>query len=259
MARSPSRLRGSQGPTGPVVVGIETGGDHLGLALWRLPEAVGTSTAKWRLIEERTSHRGHRHATMLLGWLDELLESHELEREAIELIVCGRGPGGFTGIRVGMSTALGLSLGLGRPLWPVHSLSALALKAPPEASVVVPMIDAKRGEVYGAAFQIADGGAPRVVLEPVVAEATVILEAAHTLVGPDTSLLVYGSGALAQGCASTVPRSWHVPSAADVALLGAMEWEEAGRDGAAAPAPDPAYVRASDAEIEADRRAEPND
>ncbi|MEC9072373.1 MAG: tRNA (adenosine(37)-N6)-threonylcarbamoyltransferase complex dimerization subunit type 1 TsaB, partial [Myxococcota bacterium] len=140
MARSPSRLRGAPGPTGPVVVGLETGSEHLGLALWRLPEETGTSSAGWRLLEERTSHRGHRHATLVLGWLEEALQAHELESEQLALIACGRGPGGFTGIRVGMATALGLSLGLGRPVWPVDSLTALALKAPSSASSVVTMI-----------------------------------------------------------------------------------------------------------------------
>ena len=77
MARSPSRLRGAQGPSGPVILGIETGGDHLGLALWRLPDETGTPPTRWRLLGERISHRGHRHATQVLGWLNEALEAHE--------------------------------------------------------------------------------------------------------------------------------------------------------------------------------------
>jgi tRNA threonylcarbamoyladenosine biosynthesis protein TsaB len=259
MARSPSRLRGSAGPRGPVVVGLETGGDHLGVALWRLPEDPGSEPAAWRLLEERITFRGHRHATTILAWLDEILVDHELDRADIELLACGRGPGGFTGIRVGMATALGLSLGLGRPVWAVDSLCALALRAPGDASAVVPLIDAKRGEVYGAAFDLSGGGPPRVVLEPMVDEAAVILEAARARFQPEQEPLIFGSGAIASGCASEVPSTWHIPSAAQVALLGAMEWERAGRDAGAAPSMDPAYVRRSDAEIEAERRERLND
>ena len=259
MARSPSRLRGTPGPSGPVVLGIETGGDHLGLALWRLPEEPGSSPSQWRLLEERTSHRGHRHSTLVLGWLDEALQAHELDGDTIALIACGRGPGGFTGIRVGMSTALGLSLGLGRPVWPVDSLTALALKAPTSATAVVTMIDAKRGEVYGRGFEINDEGLPIPLFEPMVAKPAVVLGATSAALPREVNPLIYGSGALVHGCASDVPRGWHVPSAADVAMIGAMAWERSGRDDDAAPPADPAYVRPSDAELEAARRAEPND
>lgn len=248
MARQRRRLKGPVGPTGPVVVGLETGGDHLGVALWRLPEAVGESSAKWRLLEAATSHRGHRHAPTLLLLLDEMLTRQELTSADIALVGVGRGPGGFTGVRVGMATAVGIGIGAGALVWPVDSLAALVRNAAGSASVAVPLFDARKAEVYGGAYRVAAGGVPEPLMAPTVGPHADVLAAARDAAG-DSPLTVFGSGALAFDCASDVPATWHVPTASATAWLAAMAWEAAARDAAAVPPVDPAYVRKSDAEL----------
>ncbi len=67
------------------------------------------------------------------------------------------GPGRFTGLRVGLATAKGLAVAFGTRLVPVPTLEALALSAGRPGELVCTMLDARRGEVYGALFRIAQG------------------------------------------------------------------------------------------------------
>ena len=242
------RFAGAPGPTGPVVVGLETGGDHLAVALWRLPAEPGTAPDRWRLLEDAASHRGHRHAQALLPMLDEMLTRQELTPADIALIGVDRGPGGFTGVRVGMATALGLSLGQTATIWPVDSLAALACHAAGVPGVAVPLLDARKGEVYGAPFRVGADGVPSPLWPARVGPHSEVLAAAREAAG-DEPLHVFGSGAQVYECATVVPPTWHAPSASHAGWLAAHAWEAAGRDASAAPAFDPAYVRASDAEL----------
>jgi tRNA threonylcarbamoyladenosine biosynthesis protein TsaB len=217
------------------------------VALWRLGEQPDTSgSASWRLVEEVTSHRGHRHADTVLGLVDGALERHALDRTDIALIGVGRGPGGFTGIRVGMATAGGLALGLGAVVWPVDSLLALAMNGAGGPAPVLALIDARKSEVYGALYGFGDDGEATCLLPSMVATVEVVLERAGEVA---SDFIVLGSGALISGVASALPPSSHVGRAAHVGALAARAWEAAGRDGSKAPDFDPAYVRASSAEL----------
>ncbi len=250
------RLRGPTGPQGPIVLGIESGGEHLSVALWRLPEAIGEPAERWRLLESATSHRGHRHADTLLGLVDGALARQGLTPGDLALVGVGRGPGGFTGVRVGLATGIGLGLGLGVPVWPVDSLAVLARNAAGVGGVVVPLFDARKGEVYGSAYRVGAKEAPVRLMPARVGAADTVLTEARAAAG-DSPCLVLGAGALVYGCADPVPATWHLASAAEAAWLAATAWEAGQRLGEP-PAADPAYVRKSEAEIaeEARRRAQ---
>ncbi|MBU6364301.1 MAG: tRNA (adenosine(37)-N6)-threonylcarbamoyltransferase complex dimerization subunit type 1 TsaB [Acidobacteria bacterium] len=90
-------------------------------------------------------------------------------------IVVGIGPGGFTGIRIGIATALGLGQALGIPVQGASTLEALALGIalvtepagpPAEGMLVVPVIDARRGQVFGAAYRVDPSGGLQRVIAP---------------------------------------------------------------------------------------------
>lgn len=85
-------------------------------------------------------------------------------------VVVGIGPGGFTGIRIGIATALGLGQGLGIPVHGASTLEALAVGASvarrSDDEVVVPVIDARRSQVFAAAYVVDADDAPRPVLAP---------------------------------------------------------------------------------------------
>jgi tRNA threonylcarbamoyladenosine biosynthesis protein TsaB len=104
---------------------------------------------------------GERHSAYLLPLCDELLRGQGLTAARLGAIACGRGPGSFTGLRVGMAVAKGLCLPFDLPLVLISSLEALALdlhRQAPEATLLVPCIDAGKGEVYAQSFTPAAGG-----------------------------------------------------------------------------------------------------
>ncbi len=235
------------------MVGFELGGGHLSAALWRLPKETGQPATAWRLLESVTAHRGHRHADSLLQFVHNGLARHELAPSDIAVVAAGSGPGGFTGIRVGLATAIGLSVGTGAVVWPVCSLRALAQPgAGIRNGVVVPLIDARRGEVYGAAFEVKDGRVGRQLMPPMIGTCDAVMAATRD--AGVTQPLVFGSGAVVYDVASEVPPSWHVASAAHLGWVAALAWEKAGRAAEAAPLVDPSYLRKSDAELSAEAR-----
>ncbi len=96
-----------------------------------------------------------RHSAELLPIVDELLSSSGVSWNEIESIAVGVGPGTFTGLRIGVSTARALGQALGVPLRPVSSLEALAggmAAASESGRSMLGLIDARRGEVFAALF-----------------------------------------------------------------------------------------------------------
>jgi tRNA threonylcarbamoyladenosine biosynthesis protein TsaB len=91
------------------------------------------------VVGERASR-----AVRILVDVDSLLAEAALEREAIEGIVVGTGPGSYTGLRMGLVTARALAIALGAPVAGVSTLDALAAGAP----AAHPVIDARRSEVF---------------------------------------------------------------------------------------------------------------
>jgi tRNA threonylcarbamoyladenosine biosynthesis protein TsaB len=133
------------------------------------------------------------HATRLLPLANELLAEAHIGWSELERIAVGVGPGTFTGLRIGIATARGLAQSLGVELVGVSSLRALAHGAEEQARRVLAVIDARRGEVFVAAY---DAGqeliAPQAISPDAVAE---LLESAAI----DTQLeewLALGDGAI---------------------------------------------------------------
>ena len=103
------------------------------------------------LLAERSFGESQRSASALLVALDELLERSDRRLEDFDLIALSIGPGSFTGLRVGLATALGLCFDSERRIVPVPTLAALSTHAG-ETERIVPMLDARRGEVYAGVY-----------------------------------------------------------------------------------------------------------
>jgi tRNA threonylcarbamoyladenosine biosynthesis protein TsaB len=103
-----------------------------------------------------------RHSAHVLKLCDEVLRAAGITATDLTGVACGAGPGSFTGLRVGLAVAKGLSLATGAPLLLVSSLEALARDVARGAAVtagfVVPCIDAGKGEVYAIACSVSASG-----------------------------------------------------------------------------------------------------
>jgi len=133
---------------------------------------------------------GQTHSRHLMGMVDQALSMSVGQMVNVDGFAVTRGPGSFTGLRIGISTAKGLAEAAGKPLVGVSSLQALAWQVFPSDVMVIPMLDARRKEVYSARYT-RDGE----TFKMVGAEQALSPEAAVD--GIDMPCLLVGDGAVA--------------------------------------------------------------
>jgi tRNA threonylcarbamoyladenosine biosynthesis protein TsaB len=109
------------------------------------------------LAESQSDAAGHRADLLVL--IDNVCKQAGVAPTELDAIAIGAGPGSFTGLRIGMATAKGIAFAAGKPLWAVSSLAALAYPTALEmpAQLVIPVLDARRGELYAGAYRNVDG------------------------------------------------------------------------------------------------------
>jgi tRNA threonylcarbamoyladenosine biosynthesis protein TsaB len=101
--------------------------------------------------EDTRSGHGN-YSALLLQMVDRLLQDASLAIRDIDCIAVAQGPGSFTGLRVGISTAQGLGFALDKPLIGVSTLEIVAAQNMPFSGKVCPMLDARRAQVYTCLF-----------------------------------------------------------------------------------------------------------
>ncbi|HVJ22164.1 MAG TPA: tRNA (adenosine(37)-N6)-threonylcarbamoyltransferase complex dimerization subunit type 1 TsaB, partial [Polyangiaceae bacterium] len=125
------------------VLAIETSGPRGSVALLENTE----------LVLELEHEQPNAHAEQILPLVERALSSAGFDRRSLDRIAVGIGPGSFTGLRVGIALGEGLALGLDLPIVGVSSLRAMAAAAPAsEPRVRVPVLDARRSEIFAAAY-----------------------------------------------------------------------------------------------------------
>jgi tRNA threonylcarbamoyladenosine biosynthesis protein TsaB len=196
---------------------------------------------------ERTA-RVTTHSEMLLPLVAEVLAEAKLAAADLDGIVCGAGPGSFTGLRIGLATAKGLCVALDKPLVLASSLAALALEAEADPAVasgarVVALLDAKRREVYAGLYALEAGLPVAMIPEVVIAPGEVAAWARGAAGSSD--LLLVGDGAVAYpeaaGAGRMVPGAHGTPRAAKLARLGRARLARGEKDDPRVA--EPAYVR----------------
>lgn len=123
------------------------------LAIETSTEACSVALSHHGRTIERSEIAPRRHAELVLPMADALLAEAGISRRQLDGIAVGRGPGAFTGVRLAVSLAQGMALGLDLPVVPVSSLAALAWDAPDNGAPVLALIDARMGEVYAGAYR----------------------------------------------------------------------------------------------------------
>ncbi|MBE0596528.1 MAG: tRNA (adenosine(37)-N6)-threonylcarbamoyltransferase complex dimerization subunit type 1 TsaB [Desulfuromonadales bacterium] len=189
------------------------------------------------------------HTDRLLLTIRQLLADLGLTIAEFDALAVVRGPGSFTGLRVGMATVKGLALAIDRPVVAVSSLQALALQAPLPRHPVCALIDARKKEVYAALYHW-QGGMPNLLGEEAVLAPEKLLE---QLAG---EVLFLGNGALVYRTlivrhlgarAHFLPWPLQLPRASHAACLALSDL----RSGRAVPLAQlaPCYIRPSEAEL----------
>lgn len=105
------------------------------------------------LLAEYTVNHKKTHSQTLLSMLDEVVRMIELDLNQIDAIAVAKGPGSFTGLRIGSATAKGLGMALHKPLIGVPTVDALAYNLFGSSFVICPLMDARRNQVYTGLYE----------------------------------------------------------------------------------------------------------
>jgi tRNA threonylcarbamoyladenosine biosynthesis protein TsaB len=126
-----------------LILALDTSTQAGSLALFRDTRLLGV-VSTW--VEETYSSRMFRHLEFLLREVD-------LKLEQVELFAVSAGPGSFTGLRVGLTAVKGWAEVFGRPIAAVSALEAVAAQAKSQAELLAPVLDARRGQIYGGLYK----------------------------------------------------------------------------------------------------------
>jgi tRNA threonylcarbamoyladenosine biosynthesis protein TsaB len=213
------------------------------LALDAATEACSAALLRDGRITERSEVIGRGHAGRLLPMADELLREAALAPRDLDAVAFGRGPGGFTGLRIAAAVAQGLAAGSGRPVLPVSDLAAVAAGAAREshATRILVCMDARMGQVYWAACDCSGEAPVAVTGEHLSDPAGVAPPPGAAWLGAGHGFAAYPSIAKRLGAALAGTDGARLPLAADIARIAAADL--AAGKGLAAARGLPVYLR----------------
>lgn len=180
-----------------------------------------------RIVAEASLLMPRRHAERLVPLIDSLLDHAGWTMAELDFVAVSAGPGSYTGLRIGVSTAKGLCFARDVPLIAVSTLAAYAHQVAPFVStgdLVISSFDARRSSVYGAAFKIEADGRMADVVKPTAATAADFAGSLPATSGM-TWLLGDGAALIAPHLtASHQRRLAYPPSASTVAAIAHERW-----------------------------------
>ena len=194
-----------------IVLATDTSGEHYTVAV-----CDGEA-----LVAETTVRGVRKHCEKLIQTVAGVLDDAAMTLNDIELLAVSVGPGSFTGIRVGVAAWKGIALGRGLPLVGVSTLDGLARSCGVRQGTLGVLIDAKMGEVYGAAYRVEDGRPEKLGPERVGSIETVTkeIEGPAAFVGDGAALYRDEIEARLNG-ASFLPPISNIPRASAIAWEG---------------------------------------
>ncbi|MFV5694645.1 tRNA (adenosine(37)-N6)-threonylcarbamoyltransferase complex dimerization subunit type 1 TsaB [Flavobacterium sp. LB3P122] len=167
------------------------------------------------ILCKEIAEEGYSHAERLHVFIEEIIQEAGIEFKDLVAVAVSQGPGSYTGLRIGVSAAKGLCFALGIPLIAVDTLKALASQVIVSDGLIIPMIDARRMEVYSAIFT-PDFENKRETLAEIITENSF----------EDLTQILYFVGDCAEKCKSVLNRDNFVfledikyPSAKEMSLL----------------------------------------
>jgi tRNA threonylcarbamoyladenosine biosynthesis protein TsaB len=213
------------------------------LAIDTATEACSAALLLGNVVSERFELIGRGHAERLLPMAHELLSAACIAPRELDAIAFGRGPGGFTGLRIAAGVAQGLAAGAGLPVLPVSDLAALALAGARVSGDhrILACLDARMGQVYWAPYTVEAGVVTATAPEALATPERVEVPAGGPWFGAGHGFGSYPALAARLGASLVGADATLLPHAADIAQLAATDL----RAGRALPAAGarPIYLR----------------
>lgn len=204
------------------------------------------------LVSQYTQCSALTHSRTLLPMAEDLLKNAETALDAVDVLAVAHGPGSFTGIRIGVSTVKGLAWAAGKPCVGVSTLEAMAWHGLAHGGYVCCVMDARRGQVYNALFEIKDGRPVRLTEDRPIA----LAELAKQVRALGAPVFLVGDGT------ALTKKHFDENGIASIAAPDDLVWQDAwgvamAAQGKAAGSADtllPVYLRLSQAERERQER-----
>ena len=175
-------------------------------------------TAEGMILRHAEEFEGRNHAAMLSGFIKKCLDFAAEKELKLDAVAISLGPGSYTGLRIGLSEAKGLAFALSIPLIGINTLELMATRVmfstddvDPD-SILVPMIDARRMEVFTAAYDF--GLAELHNPGPMILDA----DSYSDLIYTGRPLLIFGDGSAKAAEVMTAPNVVHVPDVVPLAV-----------------------------------------
>jgi tRNA threonylcarbamoyladenosine biosynthesis protein TsaB len=233
------------------ILAFDTSGEILSLILFFGKES-----------REVSINQGMRHVQSLMPEIDRIISESRINQQEIDLIVTSRGPGSFTGLRIGIATAKGLSEALGIPFITIPSLDAIAYPRRMGNTIpVLPLIDARKGRFYGALYEgisgpidVARADKKGIICDYFDLPPEELITRVIDTERASSGLLFTGPAAplFVERAPELIPEKWLIDpfckkgTAFSLAILGQVAYNERGGDKAGMG---PLYLRKSEAEL----------
>lgn len=201
------------------------------------------------ILAELTMVSNQTHTRHLMGAINKVIRLAGVTLMDVDGFAVGRGPGSFTGLRIGISAIKALATAVGKPVVGVSNLDALAMQATVSPFVICPLMDARKGEVYFSIYRYEQGELKNTLPVQIARPAQAIggINERCIFVGEGAALYretiveMLGSNACFAATAQNVIR------ASTIASMGLHRLKENDTDDIAELVPD--YIRKSDAEL----------
>ena len=212
-------------------------------------------------VAELTTNTGQTHSKLILSMIDTVLNLVKISPKDVDAYAVTKGPGSFTGLRIGLSVVKAMALVTQKPVMGISSLDALAYQCGCEVDRVCALLDARRKEVYIAEYEKNNGLTTRIGEESVGSIDSVLANIHCPTLFAGSGAVLYKQQILSQcGQNAFFPsHTAHAIRASSVGYLGLKQIQET----PAASLEDkntnvtPSYIRPSDAEINLGRKKKP--
>lgn len=209
-----------------------------------------------KIMAEYSLNSKRPHSENFMPMIDKCLQDCSCSLRDLDAIAITSGPGSFTGIRIGMATVKGLSLGSGVPIIAISTLEALAFNLVLSDYLVCPVLNARKNEIYTAAYDV-QGTEPKILWGPAACPPQVMAEAVNDLAAQRPGVVLLGDGyqpyqemfhTILGSRLVEVPLHFMLPRASSIAVLAMVRLKQGEIENVHAIRP--FYIRLSEAEYQ---------
>ncbi len=201
------------------------------------------------ILAEETNADDKTHAVHVIEMIQRVIARSTLKLSQIDGFAVGRGPGSFTGLRIGIATVKALAVALEKPVVGISDLDALAAQAGPSTAWICALMDARKGEVYGSTYCNQNGTVQRVSAVRVATIDKVLEDVSVPCVFIGGGASLYREKIIERlgSRAVFVPPEQNIIRASTIGRLSLDRFQQMDGDDVSRLVPD--YVRKSDAEL----------